>query len=48
MAYLGSSNVTAASLEHSMEMVVVLEGRAAAGVADILDAVMAAAAPLAR
>lgn len=42
-AYLGSSNVTAASLEHSMEMGVVLEGRAAAGVADVLDAVLAAA-----
>ena len=41
-AYLGSSNVTAASLEHSMEMGVVLEGRAAAGVA---DAVLAAATP---
>jgi len=43
VAYLGSSNVTAASLEHSMELGVVLEGRAAAGVADVIDAVMAAA-----
>lgn len=42
-AYLGSSNVTAASLEHSMEMGVVLEGRAAAGVAEVIDAVIAAA-----
>lgn len=42
-AYLGSSNVTAASLEHSMEMGVVLEGRAAAGVAEVVDAVLAAA-----
>ncbi len=42
-AYLGSSNVTAASLEHSMEMGVVLHGRAAAGVADVIDAVVAAA-----
>lgn len=41
--YLGSSNVTAASLEHSMEMGVVLEGRAAAGVAEVIDAVLAAA-----
>lgn len=41
-AYLGSSNVTAASLEHSMEMGVVLEGRAAAGVAEVVDAVLAA------
>ena len=44
-AYLGSSNVTAASLEHSMEMGVVLEGRAAASVAEVIDAVLAAAAP---
>lgn len=41
-AYLGSSNVTAASLEHSMEMGVILEGRAAAGVAEVLEAVLAA------
>ena len=45
IAYLGSSNVTAASLEHSMEMGVVLEGRAAAGVAEVVDAVLAAATP---
>jgi len=44
-AYLGSSNVTAASLEHSMEMGVVLEGRAAASVADVIDAVLESAAP---
>jgi PLD-like domain len=43
VAYLGSSNVTAASLEHSMEMGVVLQGRAAAGVAEVIDAVLAAA-----
>lgn len=42
-AYLGSSNVTAASLEHSMEMGVVLQGRAAADVAEVIDAVIAAA-----
>lgn len=42
-AYLGSSNVTAASLERSMEMGVVLQGRAAAGVAEVIDAVLAAA-----
>jgi hypothetical protein len=41
-AYLGSSNVTAASLDHSMEMGVVLEGRAAASVADVIDAVLSA------
>jgi phosphatidylserine/phosphatidylglycerophosphate/cardiolipin synthase-like enzyme len=45
-AYLGSSNMTAASLEHSMEMGVVLEGRAASGVAEVIDAVLAAATPL--
>lgn len=44
-AYLGSSNVTAASLLHSMEMGVVLEGRAAADVAEVIDAVLAAATP---
>lgn len=44
-AYLGSSNVTAASLEHSMEMGVVLEGRAVVGVAEVIDAVLAAATP---
>lgn len=43
IAYLGSSNVTAASLEHSMEMGVVLQGRAAADVAEVVDAVLAAA-----
>lgn len=42
-AYLGSSNVTAASLERSMEMGVVLQGRAAAGVADVIGAVLDAA-----
>lgn len=44
-AYLGSSNVTGASLEHSMEMGVVLEGGAAASVAVVVDAVLAAATP---
>lgn len=44
-AYLGSSNVTEASIEHSMEMGVVLEGRAAAGVAEVIDAVLDAATP---
>jgi phosphatidylserine/phosphatidylglycerophosphate/cardiolipin synthase-like enzyme len=43
IAYLGSSNVTAASLEHSMEMGVVVEGHAAVGVAEVIDAVLAAA-----
>jgi phosphatidylserine/phosphatidylglycerophosphate/cardiolipin synthase-like enzyme len=44
-AYLGSSNVTAASLEHSTEMGVILEGRAAASVADVIDAVLESATP---
>ncbi|MGC2519132.1 MAG: phospholipase D-like domain-containing protein [Burkholderiales bacterium] len=43
-AYIGSSNMTAASLEHSMEMGVALQGRAAADVAVVLDAVVSAAA----
>ncbi|MFA5913627.1 MAG: phospholipase D-like domain-containing protein [Burkholderiales bacterium] len=43
-AYLGSSNMNAASLEHSMEMGVALRGRAAADVAVVLDAVVSAAA----
>lgn len=42
-AYLGSSNMTSASLEHSMEMGVALKGRAAADVAVVLEAVMKAA-----
>ncbi len=41
-AYLGSTNITAASLEHSMEMGVVLQGRGAARVADVMDAVITA------
>lgn len=40
VAYLGSSNVTAASLDHSMEMGVVLQGSAAMGVAEVIDAVL--------
>ncbi len=44
-AYLGSSNVTAASLAHSMEMGVVLRGKAAADVAEVVAAVLAAATP---
>jgi phosphatidylserine/phosphatidylglycerophosphate/cardiolipin synthase-like enzyme len=44
-AYLGSSNMTSASLEHSMEMGVALRGRAAADVAVVVEAVMNAAQP---
>lgn len=43
-AYVGSSNMTAASLEHSMEMGVALSGQAAARVAVVVDAVLASAA----
>lgn len=42
-AYLGSSNMNAASLEHSMEMGVALKGRAAADVATVVDSVLKAA-----
>lgn len=42
-AYLGSSNMNAASLEHSMEMGVTLHGRAAADAAAVLDAVISVA-----
>jgi phosphatidylserine/phosphatidylglycerophosphate/cardiolipin synthase-like enzyme len=42
-AYVGSANVTAASLEHSMELGVLLRGEAACDVAEVIDAVMAAA-----
>lgn len=41
-AYLGSSNITAASLEHSMEMGVVLNGRAVATISEVLDSVLSA------
>ena len=43
IAYLGSSNMNTASLEHSMEMGVVLRGRAVCDVAVVLDAVMRSA-----
>ena len=46
-AYLGSSNLTAASLEHSMEMGVVLRGRAAADVSEVVDAVIASSSSFA-
>lgn len=46
IAYLGSSNLNAASLEYSMELGVVLEGKAAADVAVVIDAVLAAAVQL--
>lgn len=44
-AYVGSSNMTAASLEYSMEMGISVTGRAAAQVGVVLDAVLASAQP---
>lgn len=41
VAYVGSSNVTAASLEHSMEMGVSMYGRAARDIATVVQAVLA-------
>ena len=44
-AYVGSSNMTAASLEYSMEMGISVTGRAAAHVGVVLDAVLKSAQP---
>lgn len=44
-AYVGSSNLTAASLEHSMELGILLSGRAALKVAEVMEAVLACASP---
>lgn len=46
-AYVGSSNATAASLEHSMEMGVAVDGNAARDVATIIEAVLKAATRIA-
>lgn len=43
VAYVGSANLTAASRDYSMEMGVVLRGKAAWEVSEVLDAVMRAA-----
>jgi phosphatidylserine/phosphatidylglycerophosphate/cardiolipin synthase-like enzyme len=43
LAYVGSSNLTAASLEHSMEMGVAMEGKAARDVATVVEAVLQSA-----
>jgi phosphatidylserine/phosphatidylglycerophosphate/cardiolipin synthase-like enzyme len=43
VAYLGSSNMTSASISHSMEMGVTVSGRAAADVAVVIEAVLATA-----
>jgi len=45
-AYLGSSNMTGASLEYSMEMGVILHGAAAITVAEVVDALLKAALPI--
>jgi phosphatidylserine/phosphatidylglycerophosphate/cardiolipin synthase-like enzyme len=42
-AYVGSANITAASRESSMEMGVVVKGRAALEIADVIDAVIKSA-----
>lgn len=44
-AYVGSSNLTGASLEHSMELGIALFGRGATQVAVVMDAVLACATP---
>lgn len=44
-AYVGSANVTVASLENSMEMGVVLRGRAAREISYVIDAVLKCADP---
>lgn len=44
-AYVGSSNLTVASLEHSMELGISLSGRVGAQVAIVMDAVLACATP---
>lgn len=46
IAYVGSSNLTAASLEYSMEIGVVLSGRSAADVGEVIDAVLASASQI--
>ncbi|MDD5175168.1 MAG: phospholipase D-like domain-containing protein [Sterolibacterium sp.] len=43
VAYVGSSNLTSASLEHSMEMGISVKGKAAADVAIVIEAVLRAA-----
>lgn len=45
LSYVGSSNMNAASLEHSMEMGILLQGKASADVATVIDSVLMAAAP---
>lgn len=44
-AYVGSANLTAASLDHSMELGIALSGRAASQVAIVVDAVLDCAKP---
>jgi phosphatidylserine/phosphatidylglycerophosphate/cardiolipin synthase-like enzyme len=44
-AYVGSANVTGWSLDYSMELGVVLEGQAAAQIAEVVEAVLQTATP---
>jgi phosphatidylserine/phosphatidylglycerophosphate/cardiolipin synthase-like enzyme len=44
-AYVGSANITAASLENSMEMGVVLQGRAALEIGYVVEAILRCAQP---
>jgi len=44
-SYVGSSNINTASLEHSMEMGILLRGKASADVATVIDSVLMAAGP---
>jgi phosphatidylserine/phosphatidylglycerophosphate/cardiolipin synthase-like enzyme len=45
LAYVGSANVTGWSLDYSMELGVVLDGQAAAEIAEVVEAVLRAATP---
>lgn len=45
VSYVGSSNMNAASLEHSMEMGILLQGKTSADVATVVDSVLMAAVP---
>ena len=44
-AYVGSANLTGWSYDYSMELGVVLEGQAAAEIAEVVEAVLEAATP---
>lgn len=48
LAYVGSANVTGWSLDYSMELGVVLDGQAAAEIAEVVEAVLQAAMPVTK